>query len=141
MCACGCYEEEGAGSLGFAGAAVGSPAVKSAKSARGIRPFRQERAAAHQVLPDAPALARLHPATASADRRVMLGRPESLLRGQAPQAVLQQRERVFRAACTDNVGAAALLIRPDGYVCWAADSSAACGDTLLAAIAGNLAKP
>jgi len=53
---------------------------------------------------------------------------------------LPPRIDLVRATCTDDLGAAALLIRPDGYVCWAADSSAACGDTLLAAIAGNLAK-
>ncbi|MER6128004.1 FAD-dependent monooxygenase [Streptomyces sp. NPDC001795] len=55
---------------------------------------------------------------------------------------LPPRVDLVRATCTDDLGAAALLIRPDGYVCWAADSSAACGDTLLAsllsAIAGNL---
>jgi 2-polyprenyl-6-methoxyphenol hydroxylase-like FAD-dependent oxidoreductase len=54
---------------------------------------------------------------------------------------LPPRVDLVRAACTDDLGAAVLLIRPDGYVCWAADTSAACGDALLAAIAGNLAKP
>jgi hypothetical protein len=38
------------------------------------------------------------------------------------------------------LGAAALLIRPDGYVCWAADGFAACGNTLLTTIASDLAK-
>ena len=53
---------------------------------------------------------------------------------------LPPRVDLVRAICTDDLGAAALLIRPDGYVCWAADSSAVCGDTLLAAIASDLAK-
>lgn len=53
---------------------------------------------------------------------------------------LPPRIDLVHATCSDDVGAAALLIRPDGYVCWAADNAAACGDTLLAAIAGNLAK-
>ncbi|WP_351225886.1 FAD-dependent monooxygenase [Streptomyces sp. NPDC002133] len=53
---------------------------------------------------------------------------------------LPPRIDLVRATCTDDPGAAALLIRPDGYICWAADGSAPCGDSLLAAIAGNLAK-
>ncbi|MER5181526.1 FAD-dependent monooxygenase [Streptomyces sp. NPDC002896] len=53
---------------------------------------------------------------------------------------LPPRVDLVRATCTDDLGAAALLIRPDGYVCWAADGSAACGETLLAAIAGDLAR-
>ncbi|MGW1024934.1 FAD-dependent monooxygenase [Streptomyces sp. NPDC002577] len=51
---------------------------------------------------------------------------------------LSPRVDLVRATCTDDLGAAALLIRPDGYVCWAADTPAACGDTLLAAMARNL---
>ncbi|GAA3836984.1 FAD-dependent monooxygenase [Streptomyces chiangmaiensis] len=54
---------------------------------------------------------------------------------------LPPRVDLVRATCTDRLGAAALLIRPDGYVCWAADSSDAHNDSLLAAIVGNLAKP
>ncbi|WUE13200.1 FAD-dependent monooxygenase [Nonomuraea sp. NBC_00507] len=53
---------------------------------------------------------------------------------------LPPRVDLVRATCADDLGAAVLLIRPDGYVCWAADDSAACGDALLAAIAGNLAR-
>ncbi|WP_374327613.1 FAD-dependent monooxygenase [Streptomyces sp. PSKA30] len=51
---------------------------------------------------------------------------------------LPERVDLVRATCTDDVGAAALLFRPDGYLCWAADDSAACSKTLLSAIAGNL---
>ncbi|MER6980076.1 FAD-dependent oxidoreductase [Streptomyces carpinensis] len=51
---------------------------------------------------------------------------------------LPSRVDLVRATCTEDVGAAALLIRPDGYVCWAAGTSASCGDTLLAAIEGSL---
>ncbi|MFD7406377.1 FAD-dependent monooxygenase [Streptomyces sp. NPDC059866] len=51
---------------------------------------------------------------------------------------LPERVDLVRATCTDGVGAAVLLFRPDGYVCWAADHPAACGKTLLSAIAGNL---
>lgn len=43
-----------------------------------------------------------------------------------------------RATCTDDVGAAALLIRPDGYLCRATDNSPACGTTLLSTIANDL---
>jgi 2-polyprenyl-6-methoxyphenol hydroxylase-like FAD-dependent oxidoreductase len=53
---------------------------------------------------------------------------------------LPPRVDLVRATCTDDLGAAVLLIRPDGYVCWAADPSTACGNTLLAAIARDLAK-
>ncbi|GAB2461273.1 FAD-dependent monooxygenase [Streptomyces incanus] len=54
---------------------------------------------------------------------------------------LPARVDLVRATSADDLGAASLLIRPDGYVCWAADSSApAHGITLEAAIAGNLAK-
>ncbi|MET8956667.1 FAD-dependent monooxygenase [Streptomyces sp. NPDC004393] len=53
---------------------------------------------------------------------------------------LPPRVDLVRAARTDDVGAAAVLIRPDGYVCWAADTSEACEDTLIAAIADGLAR-
>ena len=53
---------------------------------------------------------------------------------------LPPRVDLVRATCTDDLGAAALLVRPDGYICWATDGSAAHDDTLLAAIADNLAK-
>ncbi|MFB6979011.1 FAD-dependent monooxygenase [Streptomyces scopuliridis] len=51
---------------------------------------------------------------------------------------LPARVDLVRATCADDVGAAALLFRPDGYLCWAADNSAACDETLLATIAGDL---
>ncbi|MFE1856896.1 FAD-dependent monooxygenase [Streptomyces sp. NPDC059489] len=50
---------------------------------------------------------------------------------------LPPRVDLVRATCVDDLGAAALLIRPDGYVGWAADTSAECGDDLLAALAGD----
>ncbi|MFE9923052.1 FAD-dependent monooxygenase [Streptomyces sp. NPDC005774] len=54
---------------------------------------------------------------------------------------LPARVDLVRATSADDLGAASLLIRPDGYVCWAADSSAPTHSiTLEAAIAGNLAK-
>jgi 2-polyprenyl-6-methoxyphenol hydroxylase-like FAD-dependent oxidoreductase len=63
------------------------------------------------------------------------------LAGTVPAGLrIPPRVDLVRATCTDDLGAAALLIRPDGYVCRAADSSAASGDTLLAAIAGDLAR-
>jgi 2-polyprenyl-6-methoxyphenol hydroxylase-like FAD-dependent oxidoreductase len=48
---------------------------------------------------------------------------------------LPPRVDLVRATCTDDLGAAVLLIRPDGYVAWAADDSAAFDDALLATIA------
>ncbi|MEV4969839.1 FAD-dependent monooxygenase [Streptomyces scopuliridis] len=51
---------------------------------------------------------------------------------------LPARVDLVRATCADDVGAAALLFRPDGYLCWAADNSAACDETLLSTIAGDL---
>lgn len=63
------------------------------------------------------------------------------LAGAVPAGLrLPPRVDLVRASCADDLGAAALLIRPDGYVCWATDSSADHGDALLAAIAGGLAK-
>jgi 2-polyprenyl-6-methoxyphenol hydroxylase-like FAD-dependent oxidoreductase len=62
------------------------------------------------------------------------------LAGTVPAGLrLPPRVDLVRATCTEDLGAAALLIRPDGYVCWAADSAAR-GETLLAAIAGGLAR-
>ncbi|QDL68752.1 monooxygenase [Streptomyces malaysiensis subsp. malaysiensis] len=52
---------------------------------------------------------------------------------------LPPRVDLVRATSPADLGAAALLIRPDGYVTWAADGSADHGDTLLATIAGDLA--
>jgi hypothetical protein len=54
---------------------------------------------------------------------------------------LPPRVDLVRATSGENLGAAALLVRPDGYVCWAADNSDACGDTLLAAVAGIAGSP
>nr|WP_308295323.1 FAD-dependent monooxygenase [Streptomyces sp. PSAA01] len=50
---------------------------------------------------------------------------------------LPPRVDLVRATCADDLGAAALLIRPDGYVCWATDTSADCGESLLAALTGD----
>ncbi|WP_329284596.1 FAD-dependent monooxygenase [Streptomyces sp. NBC_01455] len=63
------------------------------------------------------------------------------LAGTVPAGLgLPPRVDLVRATCTEDLGAAALLIRPDGYVCWATDNSAVHGSALLAEIAGNLAK-
>ncbi|MDQ0989093.1 FAD-dependent monooxygenase [Streptomyces sp. V3I7] len=43
-----------------------------------------------------------------------------------------------RATCPDDVGATAVLIRPDGYVCWATSGSTADDDALLAATTSTL---
>nr|WP_272921093.1 FAD-dependent monooxygenase [Streptomyces sp. SID4917] len=51
---------------------------------------------------------------------------------------LPARVDLVRATCADDLGAAALLFRPDGYLCWAADDSAACRTTLLPTIASDL---
>lgn len=53
---------------------------------------------------------------------------------------LPPRVDLVRATCADDLGAAALLVRPDGYIRWAADTSADCGETLLRTIAEDLAK-
>ena len=45
---------------------------------------------------------------------------------------------LVRARCPDGLGAAALLLRPDGYVCWAVDQAADCRDTLPTAIRMHL---
>ncbi|MBI0297317.1 FAD-dependent monooxygenase [Streptomyces sp. PRKS01-29] len=63
------------------------------------------------------------------------------LSGAVPDGLpLPPRVDLVRATCADDLGAAVLLIRPDGYVCWAADTSSACGEALLGAIGGGLAK-
>ncbi|WP_214413030.1 FAD-dependent monooxygenase [Sphaerisporangium fuscum] len=46
---------------------------------------------------------------------------------------------LVRAHGAEDLGAAALLIRPDGYVCWAADDADACRGTLAEAVATHLA--
>ncbi|MGW5662171.1 FAD-dependent monooxygenase [Streptomyces sp. NPDC003758] len=53
---------------------------------------------------------------------------------------LPPRVDLVHATCTDDLGAATLLIRPDGYVCWAADSFSVGDDSLLTAITGHFAK-
>ncbi|MEW1912609.1 FAD-dependent oxidoreductase [Kitasatospora sp. NPDC085895] len=47
---------------------------------------------------------------------------------------------LVRATCTDGLAAAAVLIRPDGYVRWATDGTPADADSLLAAIADHLVR-
>lgn len=51
---------------------------------------------------------------------------------------LPPRVDLVRASCTDDLGAAVLLFRPDGYVCWAADGCAVDAGSLLATIADSL---
>jgi 2-polyprenyl-6-methoxyphenol hydroxylase-like FAD-dependent oxidoreductase len=51
---------------------------------------------------------------------------------------LPPRIDLVRARTTDGPDAGALLVRPDGYVCWAADDTATCASTLLPAIAEHL---
>ncbi|MBD3005022.1 FAD-dependent monooxygenase [Streptomyces sp. 5-10] len=61
------------------------------------------------------------------------------LAGAVPDGLrLPPRVDLVRATCAADLGAAALLIRPDGYVCWAADTSADRGETLLATIESGL---
>ncbi|MFI1533032.1 FAD-dependent monooxygenase [Streptomyces anandii] len=72
------------------------------------------------------------------------------LAGTVPAGLpLPPRVDLVRATCAEELGAAALLIRPDGYVCWATDGPATAlgsgetgglGDTVLAAIAGGLTR-
>ncbi|MFI9638515.1 FAD-dependent monooxygenase [Micromonospora sp. NPDC051925] len=58
------------------------------------------------------------------------------LDGVVPTALpLPARVDLVRATCSDEVGAAALLFRPDGYLCWATDNPVDCGETLLPIIA------
>ncbi|MDP4506806.1 FAD-dependent monooxygenase [Nonomuraea turcica] len=93
-----------------------------------------------QRLPDADLVTEAGPTRLSA----LFGSGHAVLldlAGTVPAGLrLPPRVDLVRATCADDLGAAVLLIRPDGYVCWAADDSAACGDALLAAIAGNLAR-
>ena len=52
---------------------------------------------------------------------------------------LPPRVDLVRATGTARLPAAAVLLRPDGYVCWAADDAATAGTTLLPALARCLA--
>ncbi|MGV9707580.1 FAD-dependent monooxygenase [Streptomyces sp. NPDC003483] len=61
------------------------------------------------------------------------------LAGAVPAGLgLPPRVDLVRATCAAAPAAAALLIRPDGYVCWATDGPAVHADTLRAAIADHL---
>ncbi|WP_055546735.1 FAD-dependent oxidoreductase [Streptomyces sp. NBRC 110028] len=51
---------------------------------------------------------------------------------------LPERVDLVRAKCATDLGAGALLIRPDGYVCWAADDTETCRETLLPAVTAQL---
>ncbi|MFE6177011.1 FAD-dependent oxidoreductase [Streptomyces sp. NPDC056464] len=51
---------------------------------------------------------------------------------------LPPRVDLVHATSTEDLGATALLIRPDGYVCWATDDGASGEDTLLAAITRSI---
>ncbi|WP_030269931.1 FAD-dependent monooxygenase [Streptomyces sp. NRRL B-24484] len=63
------------------------------------------------------------------------------LAGAVPEGLpLPPRVDLVRATCTEGPGAAALLIRPDGYVCWATDGPAADPDEVLAAVADHLVR-
>ncbi|PBC75556.1 2-polyprenyl-6-methoxyphenol hydroxylase-like FAD-dependent oxidoreductase [Streptomyces sp. TLI_235] len=53
---------------------------------------------------------------------------------------LPPRVDLVRATCTPDPGASVLLVRPDGYVCWATEGPADPGSALRAAIADNLAR-
>ncbi|WP_151772170.1 FAD-dependent monooxygenase [Streptomyces abyssomicinicus] len=62
------------------------------------------------------------------------------LAGTLPDGLrLPPRVDLVRATCPDGLGAAVLLVRPDGYVSWASDRAPVAGDTLLSAI-GRLAR-
>ena len=61
------------------------------------------------------------------------------LAGLVPDDVtLPGRVDLVRAKSTTDLGAGALLLRPDGYVCWAADDADTCRETLLDAVAAHL---
>ncbi|MFC1406475.1 MULTISPECIES: FAD-dependent monooxygenase [Streptacidiphilus] len=61
------------------------------------------------------------------------------LAGAVPAGLgLPPRVDLVRAVTDDDLGAAALLIRPDGYVCWASDSSDVLAGDLLAAVGDHL---
>ncbi|MEU2879883.1 monooxygenase, partial [Streptomyces sp. NPDC007070] len=64
------------------------------------------------------------------------------LTGSLPAGLpLPPRIDLVHATCRDDLGAAVLLIRPDGYVRWAADRLAdGDEDALLAAVAEGLAR-
>ncbi|MEN3540413.1 FAD-dependent monooxygenase [Microbispora sp. ZYX-F-249] len=88
-----------------------------------------------QRVPDADLIADAGPTRVSALFRA--GHAVLLdLAGAVPAGLrLPPRVDLVRATCADDLGAAVMLIRPDGYVCWAADGLTASGDDLLAAIA------
>jgi len=58
-----------------------------------------------------------------------------------PGTYLPPRLDHVRATCADDVPAAAILLRPDGYVCWAADDQATARATLRSATASLIATP
>lgn len=63
------------------------------------------------------------------------------LAGAVPEGLaLPPRVDLVRAASSEDLGAAVVLIRPDGYVSWATDGTTDCADALRAAIAGSVAK-
>ncbi len=64
------------------------------------------------------------------------GRPLLLdLAGTVPAGLrLPSQVDLVRATCPENLGATALLLRPDTYVCWATDAPAVTSDILLPAI-------
>ncbi|SEG83734.1 2-polyprenyl-6-methoxyphenol hydroxylase [Actinacidiphila yanglinensis] len=75
------------------------------------------------------------PALLAAGHAVLLD-----LAGALPAGLrLPPRVDLVRATDGGASGAAALLVRPDGYVCWASDGPDAGGATVRAAIAGGLA--
>jgi hypothetical protein len=54
---------------------------------------------------------------------------------------LPPRLDLVRATCATDLALAAILLRPDGYVCWAADNPTTARTTLLPAVAEYLAPP
>ncbi|MFI9823600.1 FAD-dependent monooxygenase [Streptomyces sp. NPDC052013] len=62
-----------------------------------------------------------------------------LTRGLPDDLRLPPRIDLVHATCPEDIGAAVLLVRPDGYVCWAADDSEGHGDAVLTVIADRLA--
>ncbi|MFE4829536.1 FAD-dependent monooxygenase [Streptomyces sp. NPDC056672] len=91
-----------------------------------------------QRLPDADLVTRTGPTRLSA----LFGSGHAVLldlAGIVPADLrLPARVDLVPATSADDLGAAALLFRPDGYLCWAADDSDACRTTLLPAIAADL---
>ncbi|MGW8374990.1 FAD-dependent oxidoreductase [Streptomyces sp. ODS28] len=51
---------------------------------------------------------------------------------------LPARVDLVRADCAEELGASALLLRPDGYVCWAAEDGPISEETVLSVIDGAL---